>query len=210
MSEKARDGQGRWRSKTIAFGDFQMYSGYAIVALHTSTIGQGHERHGRLKTRNGYRMVVFGEKASRIILSRKERIETALKIGKINIQYGAMSAISVAPMVARIDNPMVPYSSIQISNSYRALLRDVGYDNRDYQAAVRIVGSEDFTEAERKANPEELGLLKLRILQFISIDVSSVRICILWDARPKSGNMPWVIGLKILQSIDEHSAMRIC
>ena len=146
----------------VSFGDFQMYSGYAIVALHTSTIGQGHERHGRLKTRNGYRMVVFGEKASRIILSRKERIETALKIGKINVQYGAMSAISVAPMVARIDNPMVPYSSIQISNSYRALLRDVGYDNRDYQAAVRIVGSEDFTEAERKANPEELGFAKVK------------------------------------------------
>ena len=154
------------RPKEVAgasFGDFQMCDGYGIVALHTSTIGQGHERHGKLKTRNGYRMAVFSEDASRIILERKERTQRALAAyAAVMNERETVPAISMAPIAGRVDKPLSPYSSVQISKVYRTLLRDIGYNNQDFLAAARVVESDEFEAAESKSTPEELGFAKVK------------------------------------------------
>ena len=147
----------------VSFGDFQMRNGYGIAALHTSTIGQGHERHGKLKTKNGYRIAVFGEKASRIIQERKERTQRALvAYASGSNEQETVPAIWIAPIAGRVDKPLLPYSSVQISKAYRTLLRNVGYDNQDFLAATRVVESDEFIEAERKSSPEELGFAKVK------------------------------------------------
>lgn len=142
----------------VSFGDYHIQDGFGIAAVHVSTIGQGNKRHGKMKTKNGFRKAVFGSKASNIILEKKEQIENLLNWEMIDTEDGkTVLAINIAPIAGEKENPLTPQSSVQISRKYRELLRDVGFENQDYLAAARITESDEFAEAERNATPEKLG-----------------------------------------------------
>lgn len=136
-----------------SFGDVKDYDSFAAVAIHTSTKGQGHERHGRLKTKNGFRAAVLSNKTKRIIQQRMDKVCGVLESG----ENGDVPAIMSAPIAGLTEDPSLPHSSVQASKAFRELFRDIGYEQKDYLAAVRTVESNEFTDAERKSTPEELG-----------------------------------------------------
>lgn len=143
----------------LSFGDFVYQDGFGIAALHNSTIGQGHARHAKMKTKNSYRKVIFSEKASNIIEKRRHEICDLLYASSV-VDH-ALEIVNI-PIAGMDDNPTMPRSSVQVSKEYRALLRDIGFDENDYLAACRIVASDEFSEAEKHATPEELGFAKVK------------------------------------------------
>ena len=145
----------------LSFGDFVYQDGFGVAALHNSTIGQGHTRHTKMKTKNSYRKAIFSEKASKIIAKHRYKICDLLSTCTVG-DYDHTLEISNTPIAGMDDNPTMPRSSVQVSKDYRALLRDIGFDEDDYLAACRIVASEEFSEAEKHATPEELGFAKVK------------------------------------------------
>lgn len=141
-------------SAGVSFGDVKDCGNFAVAAIHTSTKGQGHERHGKLKTKNGFRTIVLSNNAKRIIQQRQERVHSLMEIEE---GAGGASAIMRAPIAGMTENPRIAHSSVQASKAFRELLRDIGYDQKDYLAATRTVESEDYANAVRKVSPEELG-----------------------------------------------------
>lgn len=134
------------------FGDLQERDDHGVLAIHTSTQGQGNKRHGKLKTKNGYRIAVLGSRATSIIANRKDEICRLLEIENSDAE-----TIMTLPIAGRKDNPFQPHSSIQLSKAYRSVLRDIGYDAEDFLAATRVVESEEYADAVRKVTPSELG-----------------------------------------------------
>ena len=145
-------------STGVSFGDLKDYDDFAAVAIHTSTKGQGHERHGKLKTKNGFRTIVLSNKAKQIIQQKMEKVRRLLEseAGSAG-ESGGVPAIMSAPIAGMEDNPLIAHSSVQASKAFRELLRDIGYDQKDFLAAARTVESEDYAKAVSKVTPEELG-----------------------------------------------------
>lgn len=139
-------------SAGVTYGDLWEFGDYGVLAIHTSTQGQSCKRHGKLKTKNGYRMTVLGSRAVDIINIKKAETSRLLDREK-----GNSAAIMTAPIAGKKDDPLQPHSSTQLSKAFRTILQDVGYDSEEYMAATRVVESEEYADAVRKVTPSELG-----------------------------------------------------
>lgn len=139
-------------SAGATYGDLWEFDDYGVLAIHTSTKGQGSKRHGKLKTKNGYRMTVLGSRAVDIINSTKAEVSRFL-----DREEGNSAAIMTAPIAGKKDNPLQPHSSTQLSKAFRTILRDIGYEAEEFMAATRIVESEEYADAVRKVTTGELG-----------------------------------------------------
>lgn len=144
-----------------SFGDVRemtWLNGCSTIAIHSSTIAQGNKRNNRPKTINGYRTVVIGPRATDVIRKLAEDVQKHISAGEITADTpDGLTTLDVLPIAGNKDDPSIPCSSPDLTKEFRHLLRDVGYDKEDYQAAQRIAESDEFRKAERKATPSELG-----------------------------------------------------
>lgn len=139
-------------SAGVTYGDLREYGDYGVLAIHTSTQGQGSKRHGKLKTKNGYRMAVLGSGAVGIINSKKDDM-----CGLLDREKGDSADIMTTSIAGKKDNPFQPQSSTQLSKAFRTVLQDIGYDAEDFMAATRVVESDEYADAIRRVTPGELG-----------------------------------------------------
>ena len=139
-------------SAGVTYGDLWESDDYGVLAIHTSTQGQGNKRHGKLKTKNGYRMAVLSRRAVDIINNIKDEM-----CGLLDREKGNSVAIMTASIAGKKDDPFQPQSSTQLSKAFRTVLHDIGYDAEDFMAAARVVESDEYADAVRRVTPGELG-----------------------------------------------------
>lgn len=144
-------------SAGASVGDFkepQPGGGFSCIAIHSSTIGQGHQRRDKTKTPNGYRMCILGPVGTELLRDKVETIRGMIESGEIQLPPGSpMEAIPIANISAAW---LTPCSSQQPSQAFRNLLGDINYKSEEFWAACRIVESEEFQEAVRRITPKEL------------------------------------------------------
>lgn len=141
-----------------SIGDFkepQLGGDFSCIAIHSSTIGQGHQRRDKTKTPNGYRMCILGPVGTELLRDKVETIRGMIESGDLQLPPGSpMEAIPIANIPA---DWLTPCSSQQLSQAFRTLLRDINYKSEEYLAACKVVESEEFQEAVRRITPKELG-----------------------------------------------------
>lgn len=141
-----------------SIGDFresQPGGDFSCVAVHSSTIGQGHQRRDKIKTPNGYRICILGPLGTDVLNNKMEKIRQMVESGELRLD--AMSPLEAIPITNSSTDLLTPCSSQQLSQAFRELLRDINYESESYLAACRIVESEEFQEAERRITPRDLG-----------------------------------------------------
>lgn len=148
-------------SAGCSVGDYQDQQSdrdFTCVAVHTSTIKQGHERQDKLKTANGHRIGILGPRATQKISNKIAMLHKMVSSEEIVLDPDSTTpVIEAIPLANASGDLLIPCSSHQLSQGFRHLIRDAGYDHKDYVAAQRIVESKEFLEAEESVTPTELG-----------------------------------------------------
>lgn len=155
-------------SAGASIGDFQAPipgRDIACLAIHTTTVNQGHSRHDMPKTGNGYRIGILGPRATEVIRNTMENAQNAIDSGEIILDPNSATPIFEAiPIANSTKSPLIPCASPQLTQRFRHVLRDAGYADDDYLAAQRIAESEEFAEAEKRVTLGILGFADLKDL----------------------------------------------
>lgn len=148
-------------SAGASIGDYQKPTpkrNVACLAIHTTTVNQGHSRHDKPKTGNGYRIGVIGPRATEVIRNKIEKIRHTIDSGEIILDPNSTTPMFEAiPIANSTKSLLIPCASPQLTQKFRHVLRDAGYADDDYLAAQRIAESEEFAEAEKRVTPGDLG-----------------------------------------------------